>query len=277
MQSDPLLVKLDWVLTSSSWTLTYPATFVQPLSNHISDHIPYVLHIGSSIPKSKIFRFENYWVEHPGFLDTVCLHWNFSPFYANVDKTLSDKFKQVRAGLKAWSKKLSNLSKLIYNCNWVLLLLDGLEDQRPLSRLETTFRVLVKNHLATVQESKRAYWKQRNTVRWVKLRDENTHFFHTMATICHKRNFIVSLTNSDGTIITEHDQKATLLWIAYKNRLGISEFSNMAYNLSSLLTVHDLDGLDSDFSQSEIESVIKCLPNSHAPGPDGFNGLFIKN
>ena len=98
-----------------------------------------------------------------------------------------------------------------------------------------------------------------------------------MATICHKRNFIVSLTNSDGTIITEHDQKATLLWIAYKNRLGISEFSNMAYNLSSLLTVHDLDGLDSDFSQSEIESVIKCLPNSHAPGPDGFNGLFIKN
>jgi hypothetical protein len=26
----------------------------------------------------------------------------------------------------------------------------------------------------------------------------------------------------------------------------------------------------------EIESVIKDLPNSHAPGPDGFDGLFIK-
>jgi len=90
---------------------------------------------------------------------------------------MSAKFKQVRAGLKIWSKKLSNLSKLIYNYNWVLLLLDGLEDQRELSRQETTFRALVKSHLATLLEAKRVYWKQRNSVRWVKLGDENTHFF----------------------------------------------------------------------------------------------------
>lgn len=50
----------------------------------------------------------------------------------------------------------------------------------------------------------------------------------------------------------------------------------MAYNLSTLLTTHDLDGLDDDFGHNEIESVIKCLPNSHALGPDGFNGLFVK-
>jgi len=50
----------------------------------------------------------------------------------------------------------------------------------------------------------------------------------------------------------------------------------MAYELSSILTVYDLDGLDSDFSQDEIDMVIKSLPNNHAPGPDGFNGLFFK-
>jgi hypothetical protein len=108
------------------------------------------------------------------------------------------------------------------------------------------------------------------------LGDENTHFFHPMATTCHKRNFIVSFTNTDGSIITDHDQKAALLWSAFKNRLGISELTGMAYNLNTLLIAHDLDGLDIDFSQNEIESVIKCLPNSHALGPDGFNGLFIK-
>lgn len=75
------------------------------------------------------------------------------------------------------SKKLSNLSRLIYNCQWVLLLLDGLEDQRSLSYLEMAFRDLVKNHMATLLESKRVYWKQRNSERWVKLGDENTHFF----------------------------------------------------------------------------------------------------
>jgi len=46
--------------------------------------------------------------------------------------------------------------------------------------------------------------------------------------------------------------------------------------LSSILTMYDLDGLDSDFSQDEIDMVIKSLPNNHAPGPDGFNGLFFK-
>jgi len=277
MQTDPLLVKLDWVFTSSSWTLTFPATFVQTLSRPISDHTPYVMHIGSSIPKSKLFKFENFWVDHAGFLNTVDLPWNSSPYHANAARTLSEKYKQVRAGLKYWSKKLSNLSKLIYNNNWVLLLFDGLEDRRALSRLERAFRTLVKSHLASLLEAKRAYWKQRNTVRWVKFGDENTHFFHTMATISHKRNFIVSLVNADGIIFTEHEQKANLLWAAFKNRLGISESPTMAYNLSDLLTAHDLNGLDDDFSQDEIDTVIKKnLPNSHAPGLDGFNGLFIK-
>lgn len=106
MQTDPLLVKLDWIFTSSTWTLSCPATHVQPLSRPISDHIPYVLHIGSSIPKSKMFRFENYWTDHPRFFDIVKLHWNSSAFYANAARNLSGKLKQVRAGLKQWSKTL---------------------------------------------------------------------------------------------------------------------------------------------------------------------------
>jgi hypothetical protein len=65
-------------------------------------------------------------------------------------------------------------------------------------------------------ESKRVYWRQRNTIRWIKLGDENTEFFHSIATIAHKRNFIVSLINQDGDIITDHDQKASMLWNAYK-------------------------------------------------------------
>lgn len=90
-------------------------------------------------------------------METVQLHWNSTPFFANAAKTLSGKFKQVRASLKKWSKDLSKLSKLIYNCNWVLLFLDGLEDQRDLSTLESAFRTLVKHHLASLLEAKRAY------------------------------------------------------------------------------------------------------------------------
>jgi hypothetical protein len=154
--------------------------------------------------------------------------------------------------------------------------MDGLEEQRTLSDLETTFRKLVKNHLASLLESKRIYWKQRNTVRWVKLGDENTQFFHTIATINHKKNFIASLALPDGSNIIDHEQKAQHLWSSFKRRLGASEYSNMAFDLNSLLVQHDMGHLDEDFSQLEIDMVIKSLPNSHAPRLNGLNGLFIK-
>jgi hypothetical protein len=50
----------------------------------------------------------------------------------------------------------------------------------------------------------------------------------------------------------------------------------MAYKLSTLLAAYNLDDLDGDFSQEEMDMVVKNLPNNHAHGPDGFNGLFIK-
>jgi hypothetical protein len=50
----------------------------------------------------------------------------------------------------------------------------------------------------------------------------------------------------------------------------------MEYDLSSILTAHNLEKLDVEFNQQEIESVIRNLPNSHALGPNGFNGMFIK-
>jgi len=151
----------------------------------------------AAFQKANFFRFENFWIQHPGFKETVELHWKNSPVFGNAARNICAKFKQVRAGLKSWSKSLSNLTKLIHNCNWVLLLLDGLEDQRALSILESNFRSLVKTHLSYLMESRRIFWKQRNTIRWVHLGDENTSFFHNIATISHKKNFITCLSSGD--------------------------------------------------------------------------------
>lgn len=178
--------------------------------------------------------------------------------------------------MKTWSKTFSNLGKIIHNCNWVLLLLDGLEEQRPLLDLEWALRNMTKRHLATMLERKRTYWRQRNIVRWAKFGDENTSFFQALATQNHRRNFIVFLCSPDNTLITDHDQKANLLYESFRDRLGISEFTGIIFDMASLLTQHNLEGMDENFTNEEIDRVIKSLPNDHAPGPDGFNGLFIK-
>jgi hypothetical protein len=112
--------------------LSFPDTKVMPLYRPISDHIPYVVQISTKVPKPQVFRFENYWINFEGFSDIVSLHWHTTPFFGNSARTLSAKFKQLRRGLKAWSQNLSNLNRNIHNSSWVIALLDGLENVRPL-------------------------------------------------------------------------------------------------------------------------------------------------
>lgn len=82
--------------------------------------------------------------------------------------------------------------------------------------------------------------------------DENSHFFHIMATTAHKKNFIVSLTN--GLAVTDHEQKASLLWNSNKERMGISEYTGIHFELNSLIALVNLpNSLDSHFSTQEIE------------------------
>lgn len=159
-------------------------------------------------------------------------------------KIISGKFKQLRAGLKKWSKEFSHLNRVINNCSWVLALLDGLEDQRNLSTLESNFRKVVKIHMQNLLEAIRLYWKQRFTIRWVKMGDENSQNFQAMATHSFRRNKISSLRLEDGTIVSDRALKAGALWTSFKNRLGISEFEAMQFDLAALIPMIDLLVMD---------------------------------
>jgi hypothetical protein len=80
----------------------------------------------------------------------------------------------------------------------------------------------------------------------------------------------------DGTIAVDHEHKAVILWNSFKDRLGQSESDLMLFDLSTLIQVVQLCDLDKEFSCNEIDGLISDLPLDKAPGPDGFNGMFIK-
>lgn len=124
MQQKPLLERLDWVFTSAPWTLAFPNTTVVPLTRNISDHVPCVVKIDTKIPKSPIFRFENYWVQMEGFFDIVQQVWSLDPGFEDPAKCVSFKLKLLRKRLLAWSKNLSKLLLLLTNCNKVIDFLD---------------------------------------------------------------------------------------------------------------------------------------------------------
>jgi hypothetical protein len=75
---------------------------VLPLTKTGSDHVPCVVMINTSIPKSKLFRFENYWVEMPGFTDFVANAWKKLSRKSYSSAILADKLKGLRAEFKKW-------------------------------------------------------------------------------------------------------------------------------------------------------------------------------
>jgi hypothetical protein len=183
----------------------------------------------------------------------------------------------LRRFLKKWAKNLSKLALLIANCNATIAFFDKLEEFRPLFFQERNFRSLLRNHIRNLLAMQNDYWKQRYTQRVVQLGDENSKFFHAMATERFRRNVICQIVDSSGRMVSDHSEKSALFYQEFKRRLGSSVGCSMQFDLADILPpCPGLDSLCLPFSNVEIDNIIHNLPIDKAPGPDGFNSFFFK-
>ena len=74
--------------------------------------------------------------------------------------------------------------------NEVITLIDIIEEIITLSVTEWNLRDTLKKHLITLLQNQKSYWQQRGKIKWVKLGDANTKFFHSKATINYRHNYI---------------------------------------------------------------------------------------
>jgi hypothetical protein len=132
--------------------------------------------------------------------------------------------------------------------------LDNLEEHRDLSLEEWNFRGLVTQQLQSLLNQQRIYWQQRGTIKWVKFGDDCIRFFHANASIKHCRNTISTLRDDSGKELVDHEEKARHIWLSFKERMDISEYSNMSIDLASLITPSsDLQWLEGEFLKEEID------------------------
>jgi hypothetical protein len=100
---------------------------------------------------------------------------------------------------------------------------------------------------------------------------------HANATIRHNKNSIRMLRDSEGVEKFGHEEKAEIIWEAFKNRMGTSEFSKMHFDLEDLIQhVMSLENLVIPFTKEEVDGIVKNIPSGKSPSPDGFNTDFIK-
>jgi hypothetical protein len=75
----------------------------------------------------------------------------------------------------------------------------------------------------------------------------------------------------------QHEEKASLLWESFRDRLGQCEYHSMHFDMDSILMpINDLDESVLPFSNDEIDEVVSNLKNDKSPWLDGFNTNFMK-
>jgi hypothetical protein len=74
----------------------------------------------TDIPKAKVFKFENYWMNHEEFMQILQHGWSVPVPHSDKAKKLMCKFKNLRRVLRLWHSKLSNLAATISSNNFLL-------------------------------------------------------------------------------------------------------------------------------------------------------------
>ena len=164
--------------------------------------------------------------------------WNIPTQQTDAAKVLSAKFKTLKRVLSAWQAQLSSLKTNISNVKLVPHLLEIIEELRDLSIEEWNFKSILEMKLLDLLHQQKIYWKQRDTIKWVKFGDEDTKFFHANVTISHRKNLITSLVDATGQEVHDHHLKVSILWEAFKDRLGISEPCQLDLEIFQLLQQH---------------------------------------
>ncbi len=230
------------------------------------------------MPANRLFRFEASWLRHPGASEVITESWNCPTSIDEPARRFSRKIDGVSGALKIWSAgQVAALRRHAEFCLLWMAWLDKAEEHRLLVPGEASLRVRLKvryDELSLLEEVK---WKQHSRVRWLKVGDANTRFFHLKASARRSRNFIAQLKAGPATIVG-HGPLQGLLFDFFKRQLGTGEEPPLALDFSLFFAEasRDFTDLQVALSEAEVRSAVFSSAPDRAPGPDGFPLLFYQ-
>ena len=147
----------------------------------------------------------------------------------------------------------------------------GLEDGERLERWQALKNIWELNRMEEVS------WRQKSRALWLKEGDKNTKFFHRMANVRKKVNFIRRL-NCGGVILDNSMEIKEEVAKFFENLLRKEIFTRPTLNGVSFPSIQSdhKDWLKREFEPEEISKALADCASDKAPGPDGFNFSFIK-
>ncbi|XP_039033520.1 uncharacterized protein LOC120169447 [Hibiscus syriacus] len=275
--------KLDRVMINSYWATIFQHSFVEFIAPGVSDHCMSLTWLFKEISanKPKPFKFFNFWVAHPSFINVVSQSW-LQPTHGNPMQILFTKLKRLKEYLTRFNKEnysmLSDRVKLkrIELENQQLLTLKGHET------IEN--ELLLQEELYTLETAKVVFLKQKAKVQWIKDRDKNSKFFHSTIAFKNTRDIIRVLVDDQGYRLESFEAMSKEIVSIYSNLIGTAD--NMVKDIDPILLKDLLNyslpyeassSLVKEITREEIQKVVFCQGKDKALGPDSFTPLFFKN
>lgn len=75
-RTNPTLVRLDRAFISTQWSDSFPSTLLSSLTSAISDHVPILLSISTTVPQGRFFRFDRSWALRQELCDSLQHAWS---------------------------------------------------------------------------------------------------------------------------------------------------------------------------------------------------------
>ena len=138
-------------------------------------------------------------------------------------------------------------------------------------------RSSLKNLLLRKLSKQVVKWKQRSRCKWLKEGDENTKFFHSLASARNRFNRILLLVDSNQRLEKREDaeEHKTLFFkkLYSKEAWNCPFLDNLAF---SQIDTRVATWLERPFSEDELKTAEFDLGSDRAPGPDGFPMAFFQ-
>lgn len=148
-------------------------------------------------------------------------------------------------------------------------------DTKTLTEQERELRNILKRKLLGLSSLERSIARQRSRILFLMEGDVDTCLFQQSACHRQRRNAICTLKNG-AELATGNDELAGMVDTYYHNLFGRALARPHSLDMSLLqLPSVDLPHLDIQFTEEEVEKVIKSMPLDKVPEPDGFTGRFF--
>uniref|UniRef100_J3NC32 Reverse transcriptase domain-containing protein n=1 Tax=Oryza brachyantha TaxID=4533 RepID=J3NC32_ORYBR len=275
-QQIPTLVRLDRVFVSTDWEDSFTDANLQALSSSASDHCPLLLSSGQGSTASRHFHFENCWTKMEGFHDIVNETWLKQVNSDDPYIVLYVKMARLTKNLRIWGqRKISSIRLQLQIAHEVIFRLDLAQETRLLTPLERRLSAACKGRCLALASLERIRWRQRAKI--TALRNAGQNFLR-IKTLSRRRKLYIPRLEHNNEIATAQGDMEELARSFFQQTLGSRPTQGRTLNLTELGTkVANLQELKAAFTEEEVWSVIKALPNEKLPGPDGFTNYFYQS